>query len=81
MCTQAVALLAGVMEARGIATACVALVKHVAEAVRPPRALAVPFPFGEALGPPGEAATQLRVLRAALHLLESPGPPPVLQDA
>lgn len=80
MCTQSVGLVAGVLEARGIPTTCLALVRHVAEMVRPPRALAVPFPFGAAMGPPHDEATQLAVLRAALALLEHDGPGPVLED-
>ncbi len=80
MCTQSVGLVAAVLEAQGISTSCVALVRHVAEVVRPPRALAVPFPFGSAMGPAHDAATQLSVLRAALRLLAHAGPGPVLED-
>ncbi|MFW6201635.1 MAG: hypothetical protein ACOC8B_03595 [Gemmatimonadota bacterium] len=80
MCTQSVGLLAGVLEARGIATVCIALVRSVAEKVRPPRALAVPFPFGAPLGRAGDASGQLRVMRAALALLDEEGPPPVIRD-
>ncbi len=80
MCTQSVGLVAAVLEAQGIPTTCIALVRRVAEIVRPPRALAVPFPFGSALGPAHDEATQLSVLRAALALLERPGPGPMLED-
>ena len=80
MCTQSGGLVAGVLEAQGIPTVCIALVRRVAEIVRPPRALAVPFPFGSAMGPAGDEATQLSVLRAALRLLEHVGPGPVLED-
>lgn len=80
MCTQSVGLLAGELERRGIATACVALVRDVAEQVRIPRALAVPFDFGRPLGAPHDAALQTRVLRAALALLGTTGPGPVLVD-
>ncbi len=80
MCTQSVGLVAAVMEARGISTSCIALVRRVAEVVRPPRALAVPFPFGSALGPAGDERTQLAVLRAALALLERPWPGPILEE-
>ncbi len=80
MCTQSVGLVAGVLEERGIATACVALVRSVAEHVRAPRALAVPFGFGAAMGPPGDVVTQTAVLLAALRLLEEKGPGPVLRD-
>ena len=80
MCTQSVGLLAAALEARGIVTACIALVRSVAERVRPPRALAVPFPFGRPLGAPGDSALQRRVLLALLSLLEARGPGPELRD-
>lgn len=72
-------MLARVLEAGGIATTSISLVREHTEKVRPPRALWVPFPFGHALGRPGDADLQHRVLRAALDLLaESTGP--VLRD-
>lgn len=80
MCTQSVGLIAGVLERHGIATVCIALVRSVAEAVRPPRTLAVPFGFGEPLGGAHDEVGQLAVMMAALRLLDHPGPPPVLMD-
>jgi hypothetical protein len=80
MCTQSVGLVAGALEAAGIATVCVALVRDVAVRVRPPRALAVPFPFGAPLGRAGDADGQRAVVRQALALLAAPGPGPVLAD-
>jgi hypothetical protein len=50
----------------------------VAEHVRPPRALWVPYPHGYALGAPNDPALQRRAIEAALALLSAPGPPPVL---
>lgn len=73
-------LIAGVLEQRSIATVCIALVRSVAEKVRPPRALAVPFRFGAPLGEANDEAGQLAVMRAALRLLDETGPPPVLRD-
>lgn len=73
-------LIAGVLEQHGIATVCIALVRSIAEAVRPPRALAVPFPFGAPLGRANDEAGQIAVMSAALRLLEDAGPPPVLRD-
>ena len=80
MCTQSVGLLAGILEGRGIATTCIALVRRIAERVRPPRALAVPFRFGAPLGRANDAAFQRNVLLQALRLLGDVGPPPVLAD-
>jgi hypothetical protein len=76
MCNQAVSLIAAEIERRGIATVCVILIREIAERVRPPRALAVPFPLGYPLG--HDAETQRRVVSAALALLEHPGPAPLL---
>ena len=72
-------LIAGVLEQHGIATVCIALVRSVAEKVRPPRALAVPFRFGAPLGEANDEAGQLAVTRTALRLLDETGPPPVLR--
>lgn len=68
------------MERHGIPTITIALVRDVAERVRPPRALAVPFPFGHPLGGPHDFARQRSVLETALALLDRPGPGPVLED-
>lgn len=55
------------------------MVREHTEKVKPPRAVFVPFPFGNALGRPNDAALQHRVLRAALDLLAEPAGP-VLRD-
>lgn len=70
MCNQAVSLLAAAIESRGIPTVCLMLLREVAERVRPPRALAVPYPHGFPLGKPHDPVVQRNVLRAALALLE-----------
>src|SRR5262244_904133 len=56
------------------------MVREHTEKVKPPRALFVPFPFGHALGRPGDPALQHRVLAAALELLAEPTRP-VLRDS
>ena len=45
------------------------MLTEVTGKVRPPRALAVPWPLGFPLGAPGDAALQRKVLRAMLALL------------
>lgn len=80
MCNQSVGLIAAALEMQGIATVCIALVRSIAERVRPPRALVVPFAFGYPLDRPNDAKAQRRVLRAALELLAEEGPGPVLRD-
>ena len=72
-------MLARVLEAHGIATTSISLVREHTEAIKPPRALWVPFPFGHALGRPDAPALQHRVLAAALDLLAAASGP-VLVD-
>ncbi|MGH8619466.1 MAG: hypothetical protein ACREUW_17390 [Burkholderiales bacterium] len=57
------------LEAEGIATTQISLVREHTAAINPPRALWVPFILGRPFGVPGDAAFQMRVLKAALHLL------------
>lgn len=74
-------LVAAELERQGIATVSIQLLRSVAEHVRPPRSLFVPFPHGYPLDAPGEAARQHKVIEAALRLLEQPdAPAPVLVD-
>ncbi len=69
------------IERRGIATVAIVLLREVAERVRPPRALYVPFPLGRPLDAPGEPRRQHAVIEAALRVLERPGTSgPVLAD-
>jgi len=72
-------VLARALESEGIATTSISMVREHTLKVKPPRALFVPFPFGYALGRPGDPALQHRVLRAALDLLAEPAGP-VLRD-
>ena len=69
MCVQTVGLLAHALELHGIATVVVSLLASITRAIRPPRALEVPFAFGHPLGAPADAAGQRRVLLQALRLL------------
>ena len=80
MCHQAVGLIAGELERRGIATTSVTLLKEVTQKVRTPRALAAPYALGYPLGRPDDPELQTRILKATFDLLRSPGPPPVLVD-
>jgi hypothetical protein len=59
----------------------VQLLRHIAERVRPPRALFVPFRHGFPLDHPAHPRRQCLVIDAALKLLEDPGlSPPALVD-
>lgn len=72
-------MLARILEAAGLATVSVSLVREHTAMIKPPRALYVPFPFGMPLGHPGDAEQHRRVLRAAFDLLDQ-REPPVLTD-
>lgn len=79
MCNQTVSLVAAELERQGIATVVLQLLREVAQRVRPPRALFVPFPHGYPLDRPSDPVRQHSVLEAALRLLEDPTlKPPVL---
>jgi len=81
MCNQAVGLVAAELERRGISTVAIQLLRIVAERVRPPRALSVPFRHGFPLAEPHQPARQRAVLEAALSMLEDPDlTPPALVD-
>lgn len=81
MCNQAVCLVAAELERLGVATVVVQLLREVAEKVRPPRALCVPFRHGYPLDTPNAPQRQHAVIEAALRLLENPDlEPPALQD-
>ncbi len=82
MCNQTVCLVAAELERQGISTVVIQLLRKVAEKVRPPRALFVPFKHGYPLDTPGNAHRQTAVLEAALQLLEEPSLTvgPVLRD-
>ncbi len=80
MCNQTVSLLAAAIESRGIPTTCIVLLRDVAERVKPPRALFVPYPHGYPLGAPNDAETQKHVMRSAFALLTTDAGP-VLRSA
>jgi hypothetical protein len=80
MCNQAVCLVAAELERQGVSTVALVLLREVAERVRPPRALALPFRHGYPLDRPGDPARQRAVLEAALRVLEGARTPPALVD-
>jgi len=81
MCNQAVGLIAGELERRGISTVAIQLLRRVAEKVRPPRALCVPFRHGYPLHAPNDPHRQIAVIEAALRMLENKNlKPPAIVD-
>lgn len=73
-------LVAAEIERAGIPTVTQVFLRDVAEQVRPPRALWVPFDHGYPLGEPNDEQLQFDVLRQTFALLDRPGPGPVLAD-
>lgn len=74
-------LVAAELERQGISTVAIQLLREVAEKVRPPRALWVPFRHGYPLDTPGEPKRQHAVIEAALRVLEDTSlQPPALLD-
>ena len=81
MCNQAVGLVAAELERRGVSTVAIQLLRMVAEKVRPPRALCVPFRHGYPLNTPNDPQRQIAVIEAALRMLEDPNlKPPAIVD-
>ena len=72
-------MLARALEAEGIATTSISMVREHTEKVKPPRALFVPYPMGYPLGEPNNPALQHRVIAAALSLLKR-NDVPVLEE-
>lgn len=67
------------IEREGVPTAQISLIREQTAAIKPPRALWVPFMLGRPFGAPNEPEFQRRVLRTLLSLFERPSGP-VLED-
>ncbi len=63
-------MIARVYEEAGLTTTGIVLIEEHAQRVKPPRMLAVPFFFGNALGEPDDAEYQHKVLQATFDLLD-----------
>ena len=66
-----VPVLARAIEAAGFSTVLVTMMPYWAEKTGTPRTLGVEFPFGQTLGQAGDEAQQMRVIEAAMELLET----------
>jgi len=76
-----VCLIAAGLEHHGIATVAIQSLRRVAEKIRPPRALAVPFRHGYALDTPDDPLKQHAVIEAALKMFEDQNlQPPAIVD-
>ena len=72
--------LAHYFEDEGLSTVVIALVREHAQAMKPPRALWVPYQLGRPFGDPGNAELQRHILKTALSLLDSNDATPILHD-
>jgi len=62
------------IEAAGIPTVSISILRDVTEKVKPPRALFLRWPFGHPLGEPGNIAQQFTVLKDAFTFLYAASP-------
>ena len=69
--------LANFIERAGVATASISIIREQSEAVKPPRALWVPFDLGRPLGSAGNPEFQKGVIRSALGMLETATEPTI----
>jgi D-proline reductase (dithiol) PrdB len=68
------------VEAVGIPTIGVSIVRQYSEEVRPPRTVFLRWPYGHPFGEPGNAPQQRTVLRAALKALVEIAEPGAIVD-
>jgi len=69
VCTQTVGLAQAEIEGRGIPTASITMLADLTRKIRPPRALAVPYPLGYPLGEANNRELQTAILRQLLALV------------
>jgi hypothetical protein len=75
-----VGLLAREIEARGVTTVALALVRELAVVVKAPRMLYLHWPFGHALGEPGKRDQQRTILHDALSMAATAPRPGLIVD-
>lgn len=73
-------LVARAIEAAGISTVAISIVREITEKTPPPRALYLRFPFGHALGEAGNRNQQFAVIYLALQLLFEAEQPGTIRD-
>jgi hypothetical protein len=71
LCNQTVGLVQRAIEAEGIPTVGISILKEVTEKVRPPRSVFLRYPFGHPLGEAFNVAQQRAILLDALAGLET----------
>ncbi len=73
-------LVAHGIEAQGIPTVYVGLMRDIMQVIRPPRAAFLNFPLGHPIGKPFQPELQRSILKAILRLLESSQQPGVMAE-
>ena len=73
-------LIASVIEKTGIPTVSLSLLREIAEKVKPPRTLVVPFDFGYPLGQPDRPDLQHTIIAAALAMLQRVPDDPIIAN-
>ncbi len=73
-------LIQRVLEAGGIATVGVSIVRKFTEEVRPPRAIFLKWPYGHPLGEPFNVKQQRAVMERAFETLERAETPGLIVD-
>ncbi len=73
-------MLAQIFEQAGFSTVIVTNMPYWTERMGAPRAVGVEFPYGHALGRPGDRDMQMQVIRAALSLLEEAHAPGSIRE-
>ncbi len=73
-------MLAQILEAAGLSTVLVTGMPYWSEKLGAPRTVGAEFPFGHALGRPGDRELQMTVIRAALSLLAEADAPGAIRE-
>ncbi len=73
-------VLAQIFEESGLSTVLVTNMPYWAEKIGAPRTVGVEFPYGHMLGMPDNREMQMRVIRAALSLLEEAKEPGTIRE-
>ncbi len=73
-------MLAQVFEAAGFSTVMVTSMPYWSEKLGVPRTVGVEFPYGHMLGMPNDREMQMKVIRAALSLLEEAREPGTIRE-
>ena len=74
-------MLARILEEHGVATVIVTMMPVWSERFGAPRTLAVEHPYGQTMGPAGDAVRQREVFRHALALLERASEPGHVEES